>query len=246
MGLPKSSIKTATDKTVEIAKNEIEKVQTQKQVIAEQKTQVSVGFNITSGAALVHSPAVSGMYQRPDGSVYFNQNSNDSFTLLEYIWNGPKYQYTTDSVSNTSGIEKTKGKSGKMAAGAVIGTILFPVPGVGTAVGAAIGAGGKKKKQIQSSTISSSTSQSIEEFTPATIKLKNNSTGEYVSIVIACNTVIDSQIKGFRFFPEATTRSAATVATDALKGVKALKELLDMGAITQEEFEEKKKQMLNN
>ena len=33
--------------------------------------------------------------------------------------------------------------------------------------------------------------------------------------------------------------------SDSLKGIKALKELLDMGAITQEEFESKKRQMLD-
>lgn len=240
----KGLIKSAADKTVEMAKNEMERVQTQKQIVAEQQLQVKVGFNITGNAALVHSSPISGMYQRSDGTVYFNQNINDSFTLLEYHWSGPKYQYTTDTVSNTSGTEKTKGKSGKMVAGAVVGTILFP--GVGTAVGAAIGAGGKKKTQTDSSTVSSSTSQSIEELTPATIKLKNNNTGDYVSIVIACNTVIDSQIKGFRFFPESTTHSASADAVDSLKGIKALKELLDMGAITQEEFDQKKKQLLDS
>ena len=34
-------------------------------------------------------------------------------------------------------------------------------------------------------------------------------------------------------------------AADSLKGIKALKELLDMGAITQEEFDTKKRQLLN-
>lgn len=88
----KGLIKSAADKTVEMAKNEIEKAQTQKQIIAEQRMQVKVGFRITAGAALVHSPLVSNMYQRSDGTIYFNQNIDDSFTLLEYIWNGPHFQ----------------------------------------------------------------------------------------------------------------------------------------------------------
>lgn len=242
----KGLIKSAADKTMELANAEIEKNQNRKQLLAEQQTQTRANFLITTGSSLVHSVQNTSMFQRSDGTVYFNQNSEDNFTLLEYLWNGPKYQHTTNTTSNTSGSEKTNGKSGKMMTGAVIGTLLMP--GVGTAVGAAIGAGGKKKKQLNSSTVSTSTSHSIEEFTPATIKLKNNGTGEYVSIVIACNTIIDSQIKGFRFFPEReqTTQSISKDATDALKGIKALKELLDMGAITQDEFEQKKKQLLGN
>ena len=78
----KGLIKSAADKTVEMAKNEIEKAQTQKQIIAEQRMQVKVGFRITAGAALVHSPLVSNMYQRSDGTIYFYQNIDDSFTLL--------------------------------------------------------------------------------------------------------------------------------------------------------------------
>ena len=240
----KELIKNAADKTTEIAKAELEKAQEKRELIAEQKTQTHVDMTITNGGNQIQCAGNTSMYQRSDGSIYFNQNVNDNFTLLEYLWNGPKYQHITDTVSNTSGTEKTKGKSGKMAAGAVIGTMLFP--GVGTAVGAAIGAGGKKKKQSSSSTVSSSTSQTIEELTPATIKLKNNNTGDYISLVIACNTIIDSQIKCFRFFPESTTHSASANTVDALKGIKALKELLDMGAITQDEFEQKKKQLLDS
>ena len=242
----KGLIKSAADKTVEMAKNEIEKAQTQKQIIAEQRMQVKVGFRITAGAALVHSPLVSNMYQRSDGTIYFNQNIDDSFTLLEYIWNGPHFQKTTNSIANTNGMAQSSGNRGAMAAGAVMGGA---VGGIGGAmVGTAIGSGGKKKQKYQSTTISTSTQQNVEQFTPATIKLKNNNTGEYISIVIACNTIIDSYIQGFRFFPEQkqTIQSVSKDTTDALKGIKSLKELLDMGAITQEEFDEKKKQLLNN
>ena len=239
----KGLVKSAVNKTTELAKSEYEKTQNKKMLLAEQRTQTHANFMITNGYNSVHGTPNVGMYQRADGSVYFNQNGNDSFTLLEYIWNGPRYQTVTNTVSNTSGTKTTKGKSGKMATGAVIGTLLLP--GVGTAVGAAIGASGKRKQNLNTATVSSEASQSVEELTPATIRLKNNNTGEYVSIVIACNTIVDSQIKGFRFFPETTTPSISANTADALGEIKSLKELLDMGALTQEEFDHKKKQLLN-
>ncbi len=46
------------------------------------------------------------------------------------------YETTINSTTNTIGQEVTKGKSGKMAAGAIIGTALMP--GVGTVIGAAV------------------------------------------------------------------------------------------------------------
>lgn len=119
------------------------------------------------------------------------------------------------------------------------------MPGVGTAVGAAIGASGKKKKNINSQSNTSSIEQKQEILTPATLKFKNVNTGEFFSIVIACNTLIDSQIKGFQIQQQQSVHEMSANATDSLKAIKALKELLDMGAITQEEFEEKKSKLLN-
>ena len=71
-------------------------------------------------------------------------------------------------------------------------------------------------------------------------------TNDIVSIVIGCNSLIDSQIKGMQIVQEQSVNEISKDTTDALKGIKALKELLDMGAITQEEFDMKKKQLLNN
>ena len=46
--------------------------------------------------------------------------------------------------------------------------------------------------------------------------------------------------------PEQSKPELVKDTADSLKGIKALKELLDMGAITQEEFETKKRQLLGN
>lgn len=132
-----------------------------------------------------------------------------------------------------------------MAAGAVLGTFLLPMPGVGTAVGAAIGAGGKKKEITDSQSDSRKVQRNTEVLTPATLKFKNMDNGQTVSIVIGCNTLIDSQIKCFQIQREQSAQEISKDTMDALKGIRSLKELLDMGTITQEEFDLKKQQLLN-
>ncbi len=78
------------------------------------------------------------------------------------------------------------------------------------------------------------------------MKFRNTETRESVSIVIGCNTLIDSQIKGFQITQEQSIRDMSKDTVDALNGIKALKELLDIGAITQSEFDKKKEQLLNS
>lgn len=242
MGL-KDLMHAAVDKTSAMIQAENEKQAAMRALAQEQKTQIRASFQVSTGAQLIGSPLSCSMYQRSDGTIYFNKNAAGNYTLIDYIWNGPRFEVATNATSTTNGTEKTKGKSGKMTAGAIIGTCLLP--GVGTAVGAAIGAGGKKQKNIQSQTSSSSIQRQLELNTPATLKLKNNEDGTLVSLVISCNSVIDSQLQGFIIEKEQNTNELSHDITDSLKGIKALKELLDMGAISEEEYETKKNELLS-
>lgn len=112
----------------------------------------------------------------------------------------PRIEIITDSTTNTTEQEITKRKSGKVAAGAVVGSFL--APGVGTIVGAAVRASGKKKKNKSSQSNTNSVQRRSEILTPATLKFENIDTGAILSIVIGCNTLIDSQIKGFQIQKE--------------------------------------------
>lgn len=246
--------KNAKEKTTDLVKNEIERQAEVKRLNAERKAEMNallaeqrnmprVMLQIESGFQQVHTLKTSAMYQRKDGTVYFGVNYNDRFIIIDYIWNGPMYETSVSSVANSTGQEVTNGKSGKMAAGAIVGTVL--APGVGTVVGAAVGAGGKKKKKKVTQTQTNTVQRQTEILTPATLKFRNLDTDDIVSIVIGCNSLIDSQIQGLQIFKEQPARDISRDTTEALSGIKALKELLDMGAITQEEFDEKKKQMLN-
>ena len=242
-------VKNAKDKAADLVKNEMEKQAEQKRLqserqaiirghLAEQQKMQKVMLQIDSGFQHVNANRTSAMFQRQDGTVYFGSNYNDRFLLIDYSWNGPQYEISTTSITNSTGQEVTKGKSGKMATGAIIGTMLMP--GVGTAAGA----GGKKKTSKKSRASTNSIQRQTEIITPATLKFKNVNTNAIVSIVIGCNSLIDSQIKGLQICQEQSVHDISKNATDALEGIKALKELLDLGAITQEEFEAKKKQLL--
>lgn len=247
-------VRNTTNKATDLIKNEMDRQTELRQQQAERKAEIRehmteqakmqrVMFQISSGFQQVNASPMATMFQRQDGTVYFNTNFNNRFLFIDYSWNGPMYETTINSTTNATGKEITKGKSGKMAAGAIVGTMIFP--GVGTAVGAAIGAGGKKKKNKSSQSNTSSIQRQTEILTPATLKFRNMDTGDIVSIVIGCNSLIDSQIKGMQIVKEQSVNEISKDTTDALKGIKALKELLDMGAITQEEFDMKKQKLLN-
>lgn len=64
-------------------------------------------------------------------------------------------------------------------------------------------------------------------------------------MTVVCNTGIDSQLRCFNIQEEKSIADVSMDASESLKGIKALKELLDIGAITQEEFDAKKNQLLN-
>lgn len=184
--------------------------------------------------------------QKNDGNTYFEYDTEHLYRIVHYEWQGPLHEMVM--TANTTGASNStttkKGKSGRIAIGAIIGTILFPV--VGTVVGAAVGAGGKGKWNTQN-TNQSTTQQinkQVEENSTAILKFQNIITGVVYSSTIVCNTNINSLIQCFQIDKNQSISTVSKNATDALKGVKALKELLDMGAITVEEFEIKKKQIL--
>lgn len=193
-------IRTATSKATDLVKDEINRQTEMIHMQSEQTKMQKVMFQINSGYQLVHASSNSTMFQRQDGTIYFNNNFHDKFLFVDYIWSGPEFEIITDSTTNTTEQEITKRKSGKVAAGAVVGSFL--APGVGTIVGAAVRASGKKKKNKSSQSNTNSVQRRSEILTPATLKFKNIDTGAILSIVIGCNTLIDSQIKGFQIQKE--------------------------------------------
>lgn len=213
----------------------------------ERAKETFVMLDIASGNNQLSVPKRVQMRQKIDGSIYFGF-SETLYTFESYEWNGPQYNIVTNSVK--TGTHTKKGKAGKIGAGAVIGSAVCL--GVGTAVGAAMGAGSKGKTSINENT--RSVQQQVEINTPATLRFKNIETGQIVGITIVCNTLIDCELKKFviRENPQETVithkidnNSFNEKAIDPVEEIKKYKELADQRIITQEEFEAKKKQLLN-
>ncbi|WP_024292821.1 SHOCT domain-containing protein [Lacrimispora indolis] len=235
------------DNLVGLAKNEIENTKAKALKQAECSKDRSIPLSMSFGFKELGLGPSATLRQKLDGATYFNYDDSEIYKIVDYHWNGPTYDsvMTANTKGSTNSETTKKGKSGKMATGAIIGTVLFP--GVGTVVGAAIGAGGKSKAKTQS-TNESATQQvhkQVEKDNTAILKLQRISDGTVFPITIACNSKTDSQIQCFKIEKELSISSSSKEISDSLKGIKALKELLDMGAITQEEFDTKKKQLLN-
>lgn len=181
--------------------------------------------------------------QRADGKVYFDNNNVVYYDIVEYEWKGPKYNTVTTSTGQTtsSNTTKTKGKAlrvgiGALAIGAVTG-------GAGAIIGGAMGAlsGGKKHTTGTTDTKTESLERQLEESTTASITLKRIDNGQKIKLSFLCNTTIDAKIRCFKMQLKSTSISA----TKVLNEVKALKELLELGVISEEEFEEKKQMLLD-
>lgn len=207
---------------------------------------LAIALDITFGNREIGIPANSTLKQRPDGIVYFNFAYSRQFRLLGYEWSGANYEQHTLSETNGNMQSSTvkKGKSGKMAAGAIIGTMLMP--GVGTAVGAAIGAGGKSRSKTQGNSHSNTqqVTKNVETDGQAIIRLQSLADNSMHSITFQCNSNIDAKIRCLSIEKEKDISSMSDDLNNSLNGIKALKELLDIGAITQEEYDRKKEEIL--
>lgn len=181
--------------------------------------------------------------QRSDGGVYFNDDNRIYYSMIAYEWNGPEYNKIINASGQTSSNSETKkkGKALKIGLGAVIGSAFGPV---GTLVGGAMGAGskGKSKTVGAASTNSTTVERQVENATIAFLTLENPETGESFKLSVKCNTDIDAKLKCFKI----QTHVTATGAVKALEEIKALKDLLDMGAISENEFNTRKQKILKS
>lgn len=186
--------------------------------------------------------------QMPDERVFINNSKSIFYHLVDYDWNGSIFDtVTTMTGSETSSSDTVKkGKALKIGLGAAVGTMLFP--GAGTLAGVAMGAGskGKSKTTGQKNISSNQVETSVEKDTFATISLKSLEDGRIYKISFKCNMEIDSKIRCFNFIEEKEEeRINVSDKVQGLDGLLKLKELLDIGILTQEEFDKKKQELLN-
>lgn len=214
---------------------------------------ISMSLEITAGKENLKLSFLSNrvkMAQRDDGLVYFDSLPDRYFQLMDYTWDGPVYK--TVSTSKETGKtkkrdkEKTRRKGG--LGGAVIGSMIMP--GVGTAIGYAMTSKkvkkGKGKATTKMNTIVDE--NQVETDSIAKIQLSDVETGESFSIGIKCNSKVDVDLDRFDWssVPDTEEEEAETRRSEAdkIKLLKEYKDLLDMGVISQEEFQQKKADLL--
>ena len=170
----------------------------------------------------------------------------EKYTLMDYEWNGPEYRTVekTTTTSHTKGKNKEKTKRRGHLTGAVIGTAI--APGVGTIVGAAVGTGKKTKGKNNSTTTgtATTTSDNIEVDSYASMKMRNIETNQVNTIGFYCSSNIDMQLKSFNISQSSDIVENVRNQKTSVELLKDYKELLDSGIITQEEFEQKKSELL--
>lgn len=182
------------------------------------------------------------MCQRKDGTVFFDKNYSQQFVLTDYEWGGAEFNESV--VSKTKGNDKSKTKRTGRATGALLGTLI--APGVGTIVGGMVGTGNKKTKgKNESETVQTVNKKEVK--TLAALKLVDKNTNEKVIIGFECDSKKDIEIRSF-VFEETEDDTNVDYPVDEKTSIQLLKEykdLLDEGIITQEEFDKKKKELLN-
>lgn len=193
------------------------------------------------GLGLLSSSVV--MRQNEDGYIYFDTLPGHQFEIVEFNWEGPKY----DTVSENDSSSRAKGGVRKHTGigGALVGSVLLP--GIGTAVGYKIGknkVSGRGKKD----THSVSKNSEVEVATPASIRLIDVTDGnKKIVIGFQCDSKLNTELQNFNMRSQEEAPSASEQIqseSDAIELLKKYKELLDAGVVSEEEFLAKKQQLL--
>lgn len=205
------------------------------------ENEIRYDLHLITGQEHINNSQYPTMWSTTDGYIYFEENKNQLYTLVDIAWNGPRY--TTTTTSHTEGRDKGKVKRKGRFLGAVVGTII--APGIGTAIGAAHGTGNKKsKKNIVSDTLS--TEHQSEVPTPCSIKLKDIESNQCITLNLQCLSALANRLSLLIKEEKAEAiYNSSSINSDPYEEIKKAKELLDMGIITQDEFDIKKKQLLD-
>lgn len=206
--------------------------------------------NVLGKASMVHVG---------NGFVYFKPDEETIYEVMEVSWDGPAYESHTVTYEDESA-ESSQGRLGTIA-GAAIGTAVLP--GLGTLIGAAIGAGSDEEAELKART---KTREEYEEV-PATCRIYLERVYDRKEILITTRVKEDKANDLLALvvigpddvpvpMPEAVPVPIAVpvampvpeampaAGDDPYEELKKLKELLDLGIITQEEFERKKASLL--
>ena len=184
------------------------------------------------------------------GIIWFNREYDRVFEVVGYEWSGPQYRDYVYERTETSGDDGFFANRKGRVAGALIGTAI--APGIGTIIGAAVGTGKKKDRE----TYSESRVESREIRTNAFLRLRDITNDNIIRISFLCDSDIDARIRNNvsvnlesveempENIPEETKPAQKEPDTDMISRIRELKELLDSGAIDEEEYALLKKKLI--
>lgn len=237
--------------------DEIEDLNLRKEDIKNTGIFHKVKINIATGASAIGTSSIVTLVQLNDDRVVFNPKDPQFYYLLSTEFNGPTYKTVFDrktsgnSITDSESDTVKKGKSGRVTAGALIGTAIFP--GVGTVVGAYAGSKGKDKKkkkrrsETEHNSKTSETTKEVEMKSLAKIVLYRISDQRTITLTLDAytkdyNELLSLQIHEPDFTETSNSENDETTVSrgDAIAKLKEMKELLDLGILSKDEFEEKK------
>ena len=164
--------------------------------------------------------------QNEDGSICFSSNKKLIFRFESFEWNGSEYR--ENQVTTT----KKKGTLGRAVAGGVLAGPVGALTGASTA-----------------KSTSETRSYKEEHFKNAQLHLIRLDTNEPLTITILIKSsqaeVIYKMMEYAGVKPETSVEDQSQQNAVPISQLREYKQLLDEGIITQEEFDVKKKQLLN-
>lgn len=173
------------------------------------------------------------------GSITIRRDINNYFYLSnKYDPQAPRYKFerfdwggssfTEETI--TKGDIKTKGRMGQTLVGAA----------VAGPVGALVGASGKRKSKVDTTSKTTTTENGSE----GTIYLRNVSDSSIKEVKVFLVSSEAENLERFIANVNYKSQEAVTTEVDSIAELSRLKEMLDMDLITQEDFDNKKKQIL--
>ena len=167
---------------------------------------------------------------------YTFDDDGREFNILDVKWDGIKT--VTDTKNNTSTETTEKSKRTGRIVGAAIGTAI--APGIGTVIGAAYGTGNKKNVATSNSKGISYASER-EVFSNLYLSIKYIDNSELVQRKFRCLSDTANKLLALNDKNE----KESPIQENPIEQIKQLKELLDIGALSKEEFDRKKSELLD-
>lgn len=191
----------AINRTLEFINQNYPSLPTNEFSVSERKNNKAVQFIPVFGHKELGLSGISNtIHQRPDDTIFFNNNKASFYYLVGYEWEGALYNEITNSMEkeHSKSDTKKKGKALKIGAGAIIGSALGPM---GTAVGAAMGAGSRGKSKTIGSSLREihGETKKIEMDTKAILIFRSIDTDKIYKLSIKCNSTLDAKIKCLNF-----------------------------------------------